>query len=93
MGALIAGLFTGASGASLISSIIGALFNSLFSNLFGYLDKQAEGQAREELGRTKEIAKVNKETANAQRKAAEVAINAPDVDEFIDLLEHGTSTF
>jgi hypothetical protein len=52
--------------------------------LRGWLSDQRAAQALEGKGRAETAAAVNKETADAQARASEVQINAPDTDCLID---------
>lgn len=88
MGALL-GLFSAAEGSGFIATALTALFKGLFDGLFGFLDKKAEDQSHEQLGEQRVLTKVAQENANAERRAAEVATNQPDVDDFLTGLEHG----
>jgi hypothetical protein len=89
----IIGLFATTQGASLLGTLLSSLFKSLFDGMFGYLDKRANDQAHEELGKSKVIATINKENSDAQRRAAKVAADAPSLVDFLDLMERGDVAF
>ena len=57
--------------------------------LLGWLQQRQDNANTIALGQATATAQVNKETADADRRAAGAAINAPDVDRTITDLERG----
>lgn len=74
-----------------IATILAKAALEAFGNMFlDWLRDQQAAQAREDLGASKTIAATNKETSDAERRASQVAVNAPDIDDFLhDLVTNG----
>jgi D-arabinose 1-dehydrogenase-like Zn-dependent alcohol dehydrogenase len=90
VGAIFAGIFgAGTGGGSILASIAAALFKTLLDGIFGAVDKHNQDVAHEELGASRVVAKQNKETADVERKQAQIALDYPDLAGTIDALERG----
>lgn len=86
------GLFAGLSGAALLkilAPIIEAFFNGMGRSFNDWLAQQRAEQANRDLGAAQTRAQINKESADAERRANEVAVNRPDVGAVIAGMERG----
>lgn len=81
-------MFSGLAGAALLK-ILEALFNAAGIGLNDWLARKRAENAQRDLGRAETTSTVNKESADAERRANEVAVNRPDVGTVIAGMERG----
>ncbi|WP_022722859.1 hypothetical protein [Rhodopseudomonas sp. B29] len=85
-------LFAGAAGAALLkvlAPIIEALLNGIGRSFNDWLAQKRAEQAQRELGAAQTTSTINKESADAERRASEVAVNRPDVGAVVAGMERG----
>lgn len=81
-------MFSGLSGAALLT-ILEALFSAFGAGFNDWLArKRAENDLRD-LGASETTSTINKETADAERRASEIAVNRPDVDAVVTGMQRG----
>jgi F0F1-type ATP synthase membrane subunit b/b' len=78
---------------TIIRAIVGAFVAEIFEAIDSYLRRIRGEQAAADKARADLTAKINKETADAERRAAEAAINAPDGSQLDDDLASGRVHF
>ncbi|NPU63398.1 hypothetical protein HL667_00110 [Bradyrhizobium sp. 83012] len=85
-------MFTGVAGAAwltVLTPILKALFQAGFSSLGTWLDKQRAEQTSRELGAARTTATINRESADAERRADQLAVDRPDIGSVVAGLERG----
>lgn len=86
------GLFAGAAGAALLkvfAPLLEAVLNGIGRSLNDWLAAKRAEQAQRELGATQISSTINKESADADRRANAVLVNRPDLDDALDRWSHG----
>jgi hypothetical protein len=73
----------------MLETIIVAALTALGKLLLDYIQRQQVTKQSIEMGRTDKGAEINKETADAERRAGTAAARAPDVGGVIDDMESG----
>ncbi|QUS40563.1 hypothetical protein RPMA_18265 [Tardiphaga alba] len=81
-------MFTGLAGAALLK-VLEALFNAFGTGFNDWLARKRAENNLHDLGRAETTSTINKESADAERRANEVAVNRPDVDDVIAGLQRG----
>jgi hypothetical protein len=88
----VGGIFAGLSGAALLkilAPIIEAILNGIGRSFNDWLAQQRAEQANRDLGAAQTRAQINKESADAERRAADASVNRPDVDSVIAGMQRG----
>lgn len=89
---MLAGLLAGSAGAALLKAfapVLEALFNAFGRSLNDWLAQKRAEQTARELGASQITSKINKEAADAERRASEVAVNRPAVGSVVAGMERG----
>jgi hypothetical protein len=74
---------------SVLQPILVALFSAAGKSFEGWLAAKRAEQAQRDLGAAKTTNTINQESADAERRASEIAINRPDLDVVIAGMERG----
>lgn len=86
------GLFAGAAGAAMLkvfAPLLEAVLNGIGRSLNDWLAAKRAEQAQRELGAAQISSTINKESADAERRASQVAVNRPDVGAVVAGMERG----
>lgn len=83
------GVLAAAFGSELLGTALTAFFNALFGTLFSFLDQQDRDREHEQAGADRVTVAVTKESADAERRAETVVVNAPDVGGVLADMERG----
>jgi len=81
-------MFTGLAGAALLK-VLEALFNALGAGFNDWLDRKRAENNLHDLGVSETTSTINKESADAERRANELAVNRPDVGTVVAGMERG----
>jgi hypothetical protein len=81
-------MFTGLAGAALLK-VLEALFNAFGTGFNDWLARKRAENNLHDLGVAETTSTINKETADAERRASEIAVNRPDVGTVVAGMEHG----
>lgn len=81
-------MFSGLAGAALLK-VLEALFNAFGAGFNDWLARKRAENNLHDLGVAETTSTINKETAYAERRASEVAVNRPDVGAVIAGMERG----
>lgn len=85
-------IFSGTSGAALLTvlaPILKIILEAMGHSFDDWLARQRAAQDNRDLGAAQTTARINKESADAERKASELAVNRPDVGAVIAGMERG----
>lgn len=75
--------------SAILSSLLSAGLGALLGFFQDYMAKRRSDAALRDLGQTETTAAVNKETSDANRRAADAAVNAPPIDRMLDDMDRG----
>ncbi|QUS39570.1 hypothetical protein RPMA_12525 [Tardiphaga alba] len=81
-------MFTGLAGAALLK-VLEALFNAFGAGFNDWLARKRAENNLYDLGRAETTSTINKESADAERRANEAAVNRPDVSAVVAGMERG----
>jgi hypothetical protein len=81
-------MFSGLAGAALLT-VLEALFNAFGTGINDWLARKRAENDQRALGRAETTSTINKDSADAERRATEVAVNRPDVGAVIAGMERG----
>ncbi|WP_398480931.1 hypothetical protein [Tardiphaga sp.] len=81
-------MFSGLAGAALLT-ILEALFNAAGVGLNDWLARKRAENNLHDLGVAETTSTINKESADAERRASEIAVNRPDVGAVVADMERG----
>ncbi|MGJ4888972.1 hypothetical protein ACQR1Y_12300 [Bradyrhizobium sp. HKCCYLRH3099] len=85
-------MFTGTAGAALLTvlaPILRIVLEAIGHSFDDWLARQQAAQVNRELGAREVTSILNKENADAERKASELAVNRPDVGAVVAAMERG----
>lgn len=81
-------MFTGLAGAALLK-LLEALLSAFGTGFNDWLARKRAENNLHDLGVAETTSTINKESADAERRASEVAVNRPDVSTVIAGMERG----
>lgn len=81
-------MFSGLAGAALLT-VLEAFFNAFGAGINDWLARKRAENNLHDLGVAETTSTINKESADAERRASEVAVNRPDVSTVIAGMERG----
>lgn len=85
-------MFTGTAGAALLTvfaPILKALFEGMGRSFNDWLARKRAEQTNRDLGAAEVTSTINRESADAERKASELAVNRPDAGSVVAGMERG----
>ncbi|WP_315804022.1 hypothetical protein [Bradyrhizobium sp. SZCCHNS3002] len=85
-------MFTGTAGAALLTvlaPILKVLFEAMGRSFNDWLAAKRAEQTNRELGAARTTSTLNRETADAERRANQVAVDRPDIGTVVAGLERG----
>lgn len=77
----------------MIAEIVKGIVSAILSALFGFAQQRRTEEAQREAGAAETASSINKDSADAQRRAADAAINTPHGNSLDDDLESGRRQF
>lgn len=72
-----------------LAPFLGVLLNAFGKSFTDWLEQKRSEEAQRQLGASQVTSTINRETADAERRASEVAVNRPDVSTVVAGMERG----